>query len=187
MLEIALVSERGGLFNNKKIHCVPTITMGVPAAHELKYQDGGLRRLFLEIPDADQKLKWMHALQAGTLEPLQRMFDAYPREALQLFGVRYTLVTKEDFAFVLKRKAEIAERLGHLWQPGPGWCAHHGALHLHTSCAPRGPLHGHPCALSADRVSGNVSIHAVFAGRGGWNDRGPGHCCTLVESRGLSD
>ena len=93
------------------MHCVPTVTMGVPAAHELKFSDGGLRKLFSEIVENDQKLRWIHAIQSPTMTSLQAMMLKNPKEAISLFGNRINLSSNEEKAHVLKRKSEIAQRL----------------------------------------------------------------------------
>ena len=41
------------------LHCTPSITMGVPAAHELKFSDGGLRKIFSEISENVRSLQWI--------------------------------------------------------------------------------------------------------------------------------
>jgi hypothetical protein len=93
------------------LHCTPTITMGVPAAHELKFSDGGLRKVFSEISENDQKLRWISAIQAPTMDLLKLMLMKSPKEAQSLFGTRFNLSHNEDLALVLKRKMEIARRL----------------------------------------------------------------------------
>jgi hypothetical protein len=93
------------------LHCTPTVTMGVPAAHELKFSDGGLRKIFGDIPEADQKLRWMSAIQAPTMDLLKLMLLKSPKEAQSLFGTKCNLALTEDLAHVLKRKMEIAHRL----------------------------------------------------------------------------
>jgi hypothetical protein len=93
------------------LHVCPTITMGVPSAHELKFSDGGLRKLFSDIVSVDQKLRWMHAIQAPTMDLLKLMMMTSAREAQSLFGNKCSLMTNEDLAHVLKRKMEISRRL----------------------------------------------------------------------------
>ena len=85
--------------------------MGVPAAHELKFSDGGLRRLFAEIPEPDQKLRWINAIQAPTMDLLNLMIMKSPREAHSLFGAKFNISSSDDIAHVLKRKMEIAHRI----------------------------------------------------------------------------
>lgn len=93
------------------LHCTPTVTMGVPAAHELKFSDGGLRRIFGEINETDQKLRWMSAIQAPNMDLLKLMLLKSHKEAQSLFGAKCNLSNPEDLAHVLKRKMEIAHRL----------------------------------------------------------------------------
>lgn len=85
--------------------------MGVPAAHELKFSDGGLRKLFSEIPESDQKLRWINAIQAPTMDLLKLMIMKSPKEAQSLFGAKHNLINDEDVSYVLKRKMEIAHRI----------------------------------------------------------------------------
>ena len=93
------------------LHCTPSITMGVPAAHELKFSDGGLRKVFSEINENDQKLRWISAIQAPTMDLLKLMLMKSPREAQSLFGAKCNLLLTDDLAHVMKRKMEIARRL----------------------------------------------------------------------------
>ena len=48
----------------------PVITLGVPAAHGMKFSKGGLRRMFIEagFTDASARAFWMHAIQNAQLK-----------------------------------------------------------------------------------------------------------------------
>ncbi len=96
--------------SGRDIHFVPSITLGCPAAHELKFQDGGLRRVFFDIPTFEQKLMWMHAIQSPTLEPLRMMFE-HTREATSLFGSKCSFNQGEELAALIRRKYELSRRI----------------------------------------------------------------------------
>jgi hypothetical protein len=100
-----------GCESGSGLHYIPSITLGVPAAHELKFHDGGLRKIFGEVSEIDQKLRWMQAFQSPNLEGLKALFTSHPKEAQSLFGIRYLMVSKEDLASVFKRKFELAKRI----------------------------------------------------------------------------
>lgn len=113
------------------VHYVPFITLGVPAAHGLKFHDGGLRRIFSECPDAQQRLRWMHILQCSHLlsphisrlgrsvdvdehfvdQSIEDMFDQCPKEAQSIFGAHATLDTPEGLYGIMKKKNELGVRL----------------------------------------------------------------------------
>jgi hypothetical protein len=97
------------------IHCAFHVTLGCPAAHELKYSDGGLRRIFAEIPDTAQKLRWMFAIQSASCKALLELFGSSPREAISLFGSinnkPLSFIVKDEFALIVKRKFEISRRI----------------------------------------------------------------------------
>lgn len=93
------------------LHLVPTITVGVPAAHELKFGDGGLRKIFGEISDRDQLLRWISALQCPTLVDLQKLMDEHTHEAASLFSGRCSITSRVDLAAVVRRKEEITRRI----------------------------------------------------------------------------
>ena len=101
--------------NLSDMHFAFHITLGCPAAHELKYGEGGLRRVFAEIPSVVQKLRWMHAIQTASCEKLKELFINHPREAMCLFGnvssrtLRFD--QKDEMSTIIKRKNEIAKRL----------------------------------------------------------------------------
>jgi hypothetical protein len=97
--------------NTRNIHYVPTITLGCPAAHELKFSDGGLRRTFLEIPTPEAKLLWVHALQYPTMEYLDKCLMEYSKEASSLFGNKCSMNQREEYANTVKRKIEISRRI----------------------------------------------------------------------------
>jgi hypothetical protein len=95
---------------HQHMHYSPSITLGCPAAHALKFSDGGLRKIFVDIPDTAQKLKWMHAIQLPNLEYIKQLMIQSPKEFSFLFG-RNGMLSKEDIAAVLKRKNEICRRI----------------------------------------------------------------------------
>ena len=73
--------------SNKFIHVIPTLTLGVPAAHSLKYGHGGLRRLFNGIDDLERRLLWMLSIQISRDDgPLEQMIAKYPKDAKVIFG-----------------------------------------------------------------------------------------------------
>ena len=75
------------VFSNKFIHVIPSITLGVPAAHSLKYNHGGLRRLFNNIDDLERRLLWMLSMQLSLDDgPLEQMIAKYPKDAKVIFG-----------------------------------------------------------------------------------------------------
>lgn len=43
---------------------IPTITLACPAAHQLGLSNGGLRNLFVDIPDRTSRLLWLYVLQS---------------------------------------------------------------------------------------------------------------------------
>lgn len=86
--EVLEAETVGSGSQHRRMHCVPTITLGCPAAHELKFHDGGLRRIFHEVPSAAQKLVWMQALQHPDLSQIETLFQAYPKEANAIFGLK---------------------------------------------------------------------------------------------------
>eukprot|EP00981_Chlorochromonas_danica_P003688 scaffold681_cov173-Ochromonas_danica.AAC.51 len=105
-----LSGEESGA-NPRNLHFVPTITLGVPSAHELKFHDGGLRKIFGDIPSMEQKLMWMQAIQYPTLELLKSMFENFPKERQALFGSRSNFQSEEELPFLLKRKYELSRRI----------------------------------------------------------------------------
>jgi hypothetical protein len=97
--------------SSRNIHYVPTITLGCPAAHELKFSDGGLRKTFSDITSIEQKLAWIHALQFPTMEFIDKLVFEFPREASVLFGNKSPMNPKEEYANVLRKKAELSKRI----------------------------------------------------------------------------
>lgn len=102
------------LFGMQELHVIPTITLGVPAAHALKFHDGGLRRIFQGIPEKRRNL-WMHAIQGPFGEDdFGALCDLFPRESVSLFGSSITSLKNGDslnHAQFLAKKHEIATRL----------------------------------------------------------------------------
>jgi hypothetical protein len=97
--------------STRNIHYVPTITLGCPAAHELKFSDGGLRKTFIEITSLEQKLAWMQALQYPTMELIDKMMVEFPKEGVSLFGNKCAMNPREEYANLLKRKSELSKRI----------------------------------------------------------------------------
>jgi hypothetical protein len=97
----------------KDLHIVPTITLGCPAAHALKYHDGGLRRMFLGLPNDLRRLMWMYVIQSQYFpEMLMGLFRTYPRDAQVLFGLPITSLTSPTASvLVTKKRFELATRL----------------------------------------------------------------------------
>jgi len=103
---------RGAGSSQHGVYCTPTITMGCPAAHEMKFSDGGLRKIFSEISDNHQKLRWMEVIQAPGLTALRNMMKNNPKEAQSLFGSKASSIHDDvDVVHLLKRKMELARRL----------------------------------------------------------------------------
>lgn len=96
--------------SHQPTHCIPSVTVGCPAAHELKFGDGGLRRFFSEITDTNQKLKWIYSFQSPKIEHLKQMFQEYPKEAQLLFGSKCNMQTHEDFVYCYMKKLELGKR-----------------------------------------------------------------------------
>eukprot|EP00599_Poterioochromonas_sp_BG-1_P008165 CAMPEP_0173134596 /NCGR_PEP_ID=MMETSP1105-20130129/1387_1 /TAXON_ID=2985 /ORGANISM="Ochromonas sp., Strain BG-1" /LENGTH=1267 /DNA_ID=CAMNT_0014046427 /DNA_START=161 /DNA_END=3965 /DNA_ORIENTATION=- len=97
--------------SSRNMHYVPTITLGCPAAHELKFSDGGLRKIFIELPSFEQKLVWIHALQYPTMEFIDKLMAEFPKESMIIFGNKCAMNSKEEYANLLKRKIEISRRI----------------------------------------------------------------------------
>ena len=109
------IVERDSEDEQAQVHSAFHITLGCPAAHEMKYHDGGLRRIFSEVVDIAQKLTWMQAIQAPSFEPLKELFLSHPREAMSLFGSvgprPPSFGVKDELAGIVRRKMELAKRL----------------------------------------------------------------------------
>lgn len=69
------------------LHYIPSITLGVPSAHELKFHEGGLRKLFFEVSSLPRKLLWIQAIQSQTYNLLLDLFTNYSREAQSIFSI----------------------------------------------------------------------------------------------------
>ena len=110
-LEESLETDGHNGITKYRMHCIPTITLGCPSAHELKFHDGGLRKIFGEITDTNQKLRWMFAIQAPDLDSLSEMFYQSPKEASFLFNGLSSFKSKEDVTSALKRKLELSKRI----------------------------------------------------------------------------
>jgi hypothetical protein len=71
----------------KEVHLVPTLTLGCPAAHILKYHEGGLRRIFAHLSSSRKQLVWMQALQSPFFtDTLNLLFRLHKADAESLFG-----------------------------------------------------------------------------------------------------
>jgi hypothetical protein len=105
--------------NTRRLHCVPTITLGCPCAHELKFSDGGLRRIFSEISTMEQKICWLQAIQFPNLTLIEQLFNSHPKEAASLFNLKvpssgtfyFQSFTPEEKALIFKRKHELTRRI----------------------------------------------------------------------------
>lgn len=105
--------------NTRRLHCVPSITLGCPCAHELKFGEGGLRRIFAEVASVEQKLMWLQAIQYPSLSLLENLFDNHAKEAAAIFGMKIPVTgsfhliafSPEEKAAVFKRKHELARRI----------------------------------------------------------------------------
>jgi hypothetical protein len=101
------------------MHYTPTITMGCPCAHELKFNDGGLRKLFGDIGTLEMKLVWMFAIQHPIMDLLNSLIAGNSKESLSLFGSKVlsyaasasVLNTPDELSHIMKRKYEIARRI----------------------------------------------------------------------------
>lgn len=75
--------------NADTIHVAPTITFGCPAAHSLRFKEGGLRRILEEISDESSRLLWIHMLQADIpSSDFFRFMDERPKESASLFHTK---------------------------------------------------------------------------------------------------
>jgi hypothetical protein len=97
----------------KDLHVIPTITLGCPAAHVLKYHDGGLRRMFSGLTSDLRKLMWMYVLQSQYFpEMLTNLFKTYPKDASTLFGQSISNLTSPVMRIPMtKKRFELANRL----------------------------------------------------------------------------
>lgn len=100
------------------LHYTPTITLGCPTAHELKFTEGGLRKIFYDILSPEHKLLWLFAIQSPTFDLFNQLIVAHPKEAVSLFGVKASsysptafFSTPDEFAHILKRKYELSRRI----------------------------------------------------------------------------
>jgi inositol polyphosphate-4-phosphatase len=104
----------GAWKGSRATHLVPTLTLGCPAAHCLKFEDGGLRRMFKGMSDFN-RLMWMQALQSNLpTQSLVSMFQEYPEESHALFGNLATtemLCTTSGLAKVTRRRYQLAYRI----------------------------------------------------------------------------
>lgn len=102
------------------LHSVPTITLGCPAAHSLKYTDGGMRRTLMCLENDQRRLLWMRALQTPSITDMASLIHQEPLEAAQLFKGCDHLSDLEShvktlrlraIAEVVQRKFELSIRL----------------------------------------------------------------------------
>ncbi len=95
---------------DSSIHFVPLITLGVPSAHELGFHDGGLKRVFTNIPP-ERIVTWMHAIQSPDNESVIALKAAHPDDFLTIFGKNAGFDTEEHEINAMKRKYKLAKRI----------------------------------------------------------------------------
>lgn len=74
------------------IHTIPTITLGCPAAHGLRFKEGGLRKIFEGIVENESILLWMHMIQSDI--PWRDFFsfmNENQHESNLLFGGKHSV------------------------------------------------------------------------------------------------
>ena len=124
--------EKASDLNDDSVIISPVITLGVPAAHGLKFSKGGLRRIFIEagFVDASSRCFWMHTIQNAQKSMRDLLVIATERDELSKFaklvgiprdyiiggssnGARTLLETDEVNPFVMheKRRFLLAKRV----------------------------------------------------------------------------
>lgn len=122
----------GSTAPQKDLNSFHSITFGCPAAHELGFHDGGLRRQMqgLITQDSGKRMRWMSALQAtGGLFPdgtnynirqgagrdsmLDQIYQ-HPNEAEALFGSGVDTRLLDGWADTIAKSSKLAMRLDHV-------------------------------------------------------------------------
>jgi hypothetical protein len=97
------------------IHVIPTITLGCPSAHAMKFKDGGLSRIFENIHGTNRKIIWMHFIQCDiSPEKFQELLLTKPAdEVSSLFGegCNLTINTSLGLSNIIMKKHELARRI----------------------------------------------------------------------------
>ena len=96
---------------DRNIHFIPLITLGVPAAHELGFREGGLKSLFSGVNSSDRVVKWLHAIQHPEIEPLLALRTEHPADFHSIFGKRASYEDDEGQTHLIQRKYKIAKRI----------------------------------------------------------------------------
>lgn len=113
---VPMSSEKAKL-SRTDIHTIPTITLGCPAAHTMKFHHGGLFRSFCSIDSEGRRLLWMLAVQSMNQSDLVKLAAKYPKDAVALFGNAVTKVLTTDSNEVsskvdfVSKQHEIGRRL----------------------------------------------------------------------------
>lgn len=106
---------KSGVSPESDIHVIPTITLGCPTAHAMKFKDGGLSRIFEHIHGSDRKIVWMHYIQCGlSPEKFQELLLTLPAdEVTSLFGegCGLTINTNIGLSNIMLKKHELARRI----------------------------------------------------------------------------
>jgi hypothetical protein len=104
----------GSWEGSRSTHVVSTLSLGCPAAHGLKFEDGGLRRIFKGMSDFN-RLMWMQALQSNLpTQSLISLLRDYPEESSALFGnsaSKKMLCTSGGLAKLTRKRYTLAYRI----------------------------------------------------------------------------
>ncbi len=104
------------------VDVIPTITLGVAAAHYLKFNDGGLRKILTTSHHCtiDERLEWLHSFQCSenSAQTMLHLAQKYPLTAAHIFNggavIKNAAGTGTDTIEVTKmliRRYEISKRL----------------------------------------------------------------------------